>query len=59
MYLVYLFVICKFMYMPKKMAERTQDEGKTERTNEPHDRCSELLGMCMPKTADLRHLRHS
>ena len=48
------------MYMPKKkMAERTRHEGKTERTNESHDRCSQLLSMRMPKTANLRHLRHS
>ena len=41
------------------MAERTQHEGKTEHTNESHDRCSQVLGMGMPKTADLGHLRHS
>ena len=32
---------------------------KTERANKSHDRCSQLLGMRMPKTADLRHLRRS
>ena len=41
------------------MAERTQHKGKTEGANESHDRCSRLLGMCMPKTADLSHLKHS
>ena len=43
----------------KKMADRTQHEGKTERAKESHDRCSQPPGMCMPKTADLRHLRRS
>ena len=32
---------------------------ETERANKSHDRCSQLLGMRMPKTADLRHLRRS
>ena len=32
---------------------------KTERANESYDRCSQLLGMRVPKTADLRHLRCS
>ena len=30
-------------------------QRKTERAKEPHDRSSQLLGMRMPKTADLRH----
>ena len=37
----------------KKMATRTQHEGKTERTKESHDRCSQPPGMRIPKTADL------
>ena len=37
----------------KKMADRTQHEGKTERAKESHDRCSPPPGMCMLKTADL------
>ena len=37
----------------KKMAARTQHEGKTERAKESHDRCSQPPGMRMPKTADL------
>ena len=37
----------------KKMAARTQHEGKTERAKESHDRCSQPPGMGMPKTADL------
>ena len=37
----------------KKMADRTQHEGKTERAKESHDRCSQTSGMRMPKTADL------
>ena len=37
----------------KKMAARTQYEGKTERAKEYHDRCSQPPGMRMPKTADL------
>ena len=37
----------------KKMADRTQHEGKTERAKESHDRCSQPPGMRMPKTADL------
>ena len=32
---------------------------KADRANELHDQCSQLLGMSMPKTADLRHLRCS
>ena len=32
-------------------------QRKTERTNESHDRYSQLLGMDMPKTSDLRHLK--
>ena len=32
---------------------------KTECAKELHDRCNQLLGMHMPKTADLRHLTHS
>ena len=32
---------------------------KTDCANESHDRSSQLLGMCMPKTADLRHFRRS
>ena len=44
----------------KKMADRTQHKGKLNAlANESHDRCSQLLGMGMPKTADLRHLRCS
>ena len=35
------------------MADRTQHEGKTECAKESHDRCSQLLGMCMPKATDL------
>ena len=37
----------------KKMSDRTQHEGKTERAKESHDRCSQPPGMRMPKTADL------
>ena len=37
----------------KKMADRTQHEGKTERAKESHDRCSQPPGMRMPKTTDL------
>ena len=37
----------------KKMGDRTQHEGKTERAKESHDRCSQPPGMRMPKTADL------
>ena len=37
----------------KKMADRTQHEGKTERAKESHDRCSQPPGMRLPKTADL------
>ena len=33
-------------------------QRKTERANESPGRCSQLLGMRIPKTADLRHLRH-
>ena len=36
------------------MADRTWHK-KTEHANESHDQCSQLLGMRMPKTADLRH----
>ena len=32
---------------------------KTDCANESYDRSSQLLGMCMSKTADLRHLRRS
>ena len=35
----------------KKMADRTQHEGKTERAKESHDRCSPPPGMCVLKTA--------
>ena len=35
------------------MADRTQQEGKTERAKESHDRCSQPPGMRIPKTADL------
>ena len=35
------------------MGDRTQQEGKTERAKESHDRCSQPPGMRMPKTADL------
>ena len=38
---------------PKKMADRTQHEGKTERAKESHDRCTQPPGMHMPKTVDL------
>ena len=38
----------------EKMADRTWHK-KTEHANESHDQCSQLLGMRMPKTADLRH----
>ena len=34
-------------------------QRKTERAKESHDQCSQLLGLHMPKTADLRHLRRS
>ena len=34
-------------------------QRKTERAKESHDQCSQLLGMHMSKTADLRHLRRS
>ena len=37
----------------KKMADRTQHEGKTEHAKESYDRCSQPPGMRMPKTADL------
>ena len=37
----------------KKMADRTQHEGETERAKESHDRCSQPPGMHMAKTADL------
>ena len=37
----------------KKMAARTQHEGKTERAKESHDRCSQPPGMRLPKIADL------
>ena len=37
----------------KKMGDRTQHEGKTERAKESHVRCSQPPGMRMPKTADL------
>ena len=37
----------------KKMADRTQHEGKTEHAKESHDRCSQPPGMCVLKTADL------
>ena len=40
----------------KKMAGRTQQEGKTERANqakESHDRCSQPPSMRLLKTADL------
>ena len=32
----------------KKKKKKTA-RGKTGRANESHDRCSELLGMCIPK----------
>ena len=35
------------------MADRTQQEGKTERAKESHHRCSQPPGIRMPKTADL------
>ena len=31
------------------------ERRKTERANESHDRCNQLLGTRMPKTADPRH----
>ena len=34
-------------------------QRETERADESHDRCSQLLGMRMAKTADLRHFRRS
>ena len=34
-------------------------QRKTEHTNESHDGCSQLLGMRIPKNADLRYLRCS
>ena len=37
----------------KKMADRTQHEGKTEGAKESHDRCSQPPDMRMPKTANL------
>ena len=37
----------------KKMADRTQHEGKTEHAKESHDRCSQPSGMRALKTADL------
>ena len=37
----------------KKMADRTQHKGKTERAKESYDWCSQPPGMRMPKTADL------
>ena len=43
----------------KKMANRTSHKGKLKSANESHDGCSQLLGMRIPKTADLRHLRRS
>ena len=38
---------------PKKMANRTQHEGKTECAKESHDRCSQPPGMSVLKTTDL------
>ena len=35
------------------MAGRTQQEGKTERAKESHDRCSQPPSMRVLKTADL------
>ena len=37
----------------KKIADRTQHEGKTERAKESHDRCKQPPGMRVFKTADL------
>ena len=37
----------------KKMADRTQHEGKTECAKESHDQCSQPPTMCIPKTTDL------
>ena len=37
----------------KKMASRTQHEGKTERAKESHGRCGQPPSMCVLKTADL------
>ena len=37
----------------KKMADRTQHEGKTECAKESHDWCSQPLTMHMLQTADL------
>ena len=39
---------------PKKMAGRTQHEGKTECAKESHGRCSQPPSMYVLKTADLR-----
>ena len=39
----------------RKWLTDNKHEGKTERVNESHDRSSQLLGMRIPKTADLRH----
>ena len=35
------------------MADKNLARRETERAKESHDRCSQLLGMRMPKTADL------
>ena len=43
----------------EKIGWQNPARRKTERTNESHDLCSQLLGMRMQKTADLRHLRRS
>ena len=50
----------------KKNAEENEENGwqnlarrKTERADESHDRCSQLLDIRVPKTADLRNLRLS
>ena len=47
---------CSQRRKTKKMAQRNQHEGKLKRANESLDRCSQLLGIHMSKTADLRHL---
>ena len=37
----------------KKMADRIQHEGKTERAKESHDRCGQPPSICVLQTADL------
>ena len=45
--------------MPGALQGLPLAQRKTERANESDDRCSQLLGMRMLKTADLGHSRHS